>query len=814
MKKKINNNITYDKLFNNEKTNWIKIFIICFLFSFITILPTLLTHKGQFYYYGDFIGQQIPFAIQLQQHLKNGGGLWNWYVELGVDIHNSFNFYILFSPFFWILLLFPAKLIPFLIGPIYCIKVGCMGITSYLCFKDLLKNEKYSLMGGVLYALCGWQVVSMFANHFAEPMIIFPLLLLTFNKAYEEKNITPFIVTTAAALIINYFFFMCEALALILYFLCRVIFDKNYRKPFKNFILVGVGALIGVGLSSITLIPTIDYLMNFDRASEFLNKHVFLYENIGYYLEIIKSFFFFPHYNAYNTFYGIEERWSTIVAYIPVVGPLFVFPFFLTKQPKENKWLKYLIIVFFIFAMIPILNASFIMFNAQFYTRWFFIFTFFLILASIKIMQNKSQYIKQLELSNYIIFGISILLYFIGTFFWVEHPENLIGYNILYVIVSMMFILLSFVVNYLYFTKENVKDLNKNAIVLLIFYCFAAGLGVCPFRDHGCTCMNFAKEQKEYVSEFNESNPFERIIYIETNPQNVGMYLNVPSTEVFLSSGSAGTSKFYDKIEYRGVSSYIPSKYNGFQSLLSGKYFIIQEPKLTTKTILGEKTREKNPDEIKEDILKQDTTNYTYKGEIKEKMSLYENNNYIPFGFYFKYYITESEYEKYSIQSQNNIVLEAILIADENEKFISQYLKKWNKQIHLPSYNAPILRTQTVNNLVLSRNSLSCDITVDEPAVLFFSMDNSKYWQFYINEKPIDKTTVFYGLTGLLLEESGEYKITAKYNNTAFNYGLYVSLMFVIITLIISEIEYKKLQKNIFVTNFEDIEKINGKSIM
>ena len=63
---------------------------------------------GYFHYAGDFNDQQINFYQYANAFVKNGGSF-SWATDLGSGFVNSYSFYLLGSPFFWLSMVVPAR---------------------------------------------------------------------------------------------------------------------------------------------------------------------------------------------------------------------------------------------------------------------------------------------------------------------------------------------------------------------------------------------------------------------------------------------------------------------------------------------------------------------------------------------------------------------------------------------------------------------------------------------------------------------------------------------------------------------------------
>ena len=161
-----------------RRERWhLKAFLLGFGVSVIFFLPFILYDQGYFLYYGDFNVQQVPFYQMIHDAIRSGNFFWSWTTDLGANTIGSYTFYLLGSPFFWLTLPFPSHAVPYLMGPLLMLKMGCASLTAYLYLKRYVRNQNTALIGAMLYAFSGYSIYNIFFNHFHEAIIFFPLLL-------------------------------------------------------------------------------------------------------------------------------------------------------------------------------------------------------------------------------------------------------------------------------------------------------------------------------------------------------------------------------------------------------------------------------------------------------------------------------------------------------------------------------------------------------------------------------------------------------------------------------------------------------------
>ena len=88
-------------------------FLVCCAAALAIYVPFLIIDKGLFQYCGDFNTQQIPFYTYMNGFVKSGAGQWSWETDLGSSVVNSYAFYLLGSPFFWLSALLPQAWVPY-----------------------------------------------------------------------------------------------------------------------------------------------------------------------------------------------------------------------------------------------------------------------------------------------------------------------------------------------------------------------------------------------------------------------------------------------------------------------------------------------------------------------------------------------------------------------------------------------------------------------------------------------------------------------------------------------------------------------------
>ena len=92
----------------------------------------------------------------------------------------------------------------------------------------------------------------------------------------------------------NYYFFVGQVTFTLLYFFLRLL-CKSWRIGPKDFFLLALEAVLGLGLSCALLAPSVMTVLQNYRTSEYINGwNAVLYNNVQRYLHILTCFFFPP----------------------------------------------------------------------------------------------------------------------------------------------------------------------------------------------------------------------------------------------------------------------------------------------------------------------------------------------------------------------------------------------------------------------------------------------------------------------------------------------------------------------------------------
>lgn len=755
------------KKYNKSHFGWL--LLLSAICAIVTVGLVVYRNGGIFTYYGDYNCQQIAFYMHAHELVKTGQIGWDWNTDLGVNFIGSYSFYLLFSPFFWLTLPFETSAVPYLMAPLFVLKFMTCAATSYFYIIRFIKDRRFAVIGGLLYAFSGYCIYNLFFNHFLDVVAFFPLILIGLEMLITEDRHGPFALAVALNAIVNYWFFIGEVVFTVLYFFIRIT-DRNVSDKFKKFIFVGAESVMGLLAAAVVVLPSVLAILDNPRtgADNFINGwNLWLYYSEQRVPAIIASFFFPPDMpSKQNMFTGQGAQWASMAGWLPLFGMSGVIAY---CRCVKNDWLKKMIIACCVFALVPVLNSLFILFNHSFYARWYYMFILMLVLATAKALESSAEggensvdLRKGLIPSICVIVGLILILFLTPVHYSDGNWELGLLYNDSWFFLSAGFaVVCSFLATLLWFLQK--KKYYRNLLVLLTacicgIYGFAyINLGYTFAGDHE-EIINDAVGLAEEMEIPSSENEFARADFYECF-ENMGLYWNIPSIRCFHSVVTPSIMEFYPTVDVkRDVSSKPEFSHYALRALLSVKYIYSDAEETTENSNLCE--------------------GFEYL-KTENGYHIFENTNYIPMGFTFTKYITEDQY--YSIhESLRSEVLISCLVLDESQaKLYGQYLEH-ELSPEKPFYYEDFRQEVRYRNISSSykftydENGFTSKIYLTRDNLVFFSVPYEKGWTAYVNGKETVIEKVDVGFMAVFAE-SGFNEIVFVYETPGLKAGAVIS---------------------------------------
>ncbi len=778
----------------NEESPWYYyrlVLLVSFVVSACITIPFILyeyiqTGSAVFLYYGDYNAQQIPFYEHCIRMVQEGSFGWDWVTDMGSNFIGSYSYYMLGSPFFWMMCIFPAAWAPYLMAPMYMVKYIVASLLAYAYLQRFVKNKNYAVIGAILYAFSGFQIYNTFFNQFHDVVALFPLLLIGMEEYVQNNRKGLFVIAVCLNAMVNYFMFAGQVVFCIIYFLCRFT-TKSFKITVGKFFGLAFEAVIGLLLALCIFLPGAAALMGnsridnsyidiFSQAIEYLQdkdweaagkefKRLLVYQYNGEfywqrYGQIFESYFFPPDIpSRVNFFNGHQTRWASISMYLPLIGMNGVFALFTVKK---RAWLKRIVVILTIMSFVPILNSVFFLFNTSYYARWLYMMLMMFSLATaVSLDDGRTKWKIPTAISTVICTLIVIPLGFV----WHENEKFVfeLGFpprkDRFWIWVALAFIGIG-VTAYIIRKYRGTKLFERALLIAVsgmtvVYGCFHILNG----KEHSHSSKFLVDQCIEgTVTLPDPHEEFYRIDQYKSNNistlDNLGIFWEYPTIECFHTVVPPSIMEFYPYINVeRNVGSRAYSSIYGLRAFTSVKYSLIESAKNENKT-------------------KHNTLGFTYM-KTENGFDIYENDNFIPMGFAYNEFMTQTDFEKcYDESIRHRVLCSYLVVPDDMADYYSKFMTRVTNGITASSENfeksVEARRKTTCDSFDYSSDGFTASITLEKPEIIYFSVPYEEHgWSATVNGKEKDVLRVTYGFVAVECE-AGNNDIVFDYSTPGF----------------------------------------------
>ena len=803
---------------NGEKSWYVPVimFASSFLMYILAVLPIFIKRGLPFFYYGDYNVQQVPFYIVAHRAVRSGEFFWNWNMDLGGTMAGDFSFYLWGSPFFWVTLLFPEQAIPYLMPFLMALKYAFCGMCAYLYIRRYVSKYTYAMIGGYLYAFSGFNACNIVFNHFTDSVAFFPLYLLTFENLMAvddqstERKFKPagkklmyFALMTAYMSVVNYYFFFGQIVFFFLYAVIRYVRTNKALNVLKMILRASFGGLLGVFISGFFLMQAYAGIAGNTRLDNYINGYnMLVYPSEKLIWDIIKSVSMLPDIIGKGTlFYTGTVKNASLAAYIPMFGMSGVIAYYLLH--KKKSWEKTLMTTCFVMAFIPFLNSTFSMFNSAYYARWYYMPILIMCLMTAQVAEKgKSPQLKKGAVAAVLMFVFFIVVYLLPSqndagdivlFNMTDNKAIFLRDALGTAILCLILLVIVFLVpKNKAFRGKAVRD--KIVLFSVIISCIIATF--VPIKNGSSIISDRGKKMWQEQMLFNKVEVDQSAFCrgeVDSTSTNYDMVWGIPSLHCFLSTVPSGIFTFLENCcdLTRTVETNIPISRAGARALLSGKYYFENAEISKTRPFANG----------------EGTDGYFFL-KNENGFDVFENINFIPMGYTFDYYITESEWEDLEAKEHDYDLVRALIIPDEVAYRLGDSLNM--EEIKAEEIEADELTYLEFTELCSKRAATSCtEFTTDtygftaktavfrDNTLLFFSIPNTKGFSCTVDGFDTELITVDYGLMAIPVS-GGSHDIRVTYTPEGFKSGLIMSIIGVLTAIgyAIGCRELKNIKKN------------------
>ena len=721
---------------------------LCALTAALIFLPFYLLDGGFFHYAGDFNSQQISFYRYMNGFLKGAGypagyggvkNTFSWATDLGSGTMNAYSFYLYGSPFFWLSVLLPHSWLPYMMVPLLVLKFAVAGGGAYLYLRRYVKDPNFAVLGAALYAFSGWGLYNIFFNHFIDVLALFPWMLWALDETIYEHRHGWFAFWVAVNLLNNYFFFVGQVLFLVIYFVCKLSAGEFRLTP-RLFGQLAFESLLGVALGFVVLWPTVLSVLQNPRTIDLSSGWGFLtYSKPQQYLAILLSWVLPPD-SPYMTSIWSEGiiKWTSMTAYLPLCSLAGAMAYWRSRKADSKKRI---VAVCAVCALVPVLNSAFYALNSSYYARWYYMPTLILAAMTVNALEDPdvdldapARGIGWIMLATLVFAVVPVRDDTTGTgsFGVLKNPEQffvVLGFGLL----GLML--------YRYLCgiwRQNSRFAQRMTAAVVAFACVFSMVHIGIGKFGQWYTDSDLVEQDNNALLLKEDLP-EGDYRVDTYKihDNIGMWLDKSCLQYFGSTAAPSILSFYPALGVkRDVRSQPELSNYALRGLLSVRYLLT--------TLAHQKQFHAEADE-----------GWAYYDTLDGYVR-YENQNYVPMGFTYDYYLTEAQYEDTVTPTRSNLLMRALVLTEEDAVAYGQYLTP--------------LPTAELNDLTYTRYTQDCadrrasactafemtsagfhaEATLDRTNLMFFSVPYDDGFTAYVNGQETEILRVDEGLMAVL----------------------------------------------------------------
>lgn len=617
-----------------EKSRYGRVFLLCFLVAAALFLPHCIADAvwggGYFHYAGDFNDQQINFYQYANNFVKQGG-TFSWATDLGSGFVNAYSFYLLGSPFFWLTLWVPSRLMPWMMVPLLCLKMALAGGGGYLWARRWVRSEDWSMVAGCLYAFSGFTVYNIFFNHFLDVVALFPYMLASLDDAVLDGKRGRFPFWVALNLVNNYFFFAGQAVFLILYFLCMLA-GRAYKIGPRRFAVLAGETLLGCAMGCVLLIPAGLSLIQNPRTIDPYNGYGYLlYGNSQQYGAILYSAFLMPDAPYFRDMFqeGILKH-TSMTAYLPLVGIAGGIAF---CRGRRSHPFTYIMKACILCAFVPVLNSAFYALNSSYYARWYYMPVLVLCGATGYVFSRPHLAEQQVPRAWRMVALVTLSA---AVFALVPNTDEEGNFQLGVVdlqprfwgifAVSVLGVLLFWVLWKLARNRRGWAKAMLAGVLAFSFFYGTVHLSLTKYPQWG-TDSDLIAETYDSVAELDELLPEDAFYRLDAYGahSNLGLWFDKSCLQFFNSTVAPSIMEFYPEVGVtRDVNSKPDAQNYALRGLLSVRYTLVAK-------------------DSADDWDGENLSGWTLCGQTSA-YDVYQNDNWVPMGFTYDFYVTKASW--------------------------------------------------------------------------------------------------------------------------------------------------------------------------
>jgi hypothetical protein len=508
--------------------------------------------------------------------------------------------------------------------------------------------------------------------------------------------------------------------------------------------------------------------------------------------DILHSFFFPPELPARANFFpDANNKWSSMAAWLPVFGCTGAIAYFQSR--KHTDWLRRLLIALFFCATIPVLNAMFQLFNQMYYARWYYMLVLMLALATMRCFEQDERYpvhwTRAIGWAGGFTAAFTILIGLVPKPESAneEAPEFTIGLEKyldrfwFYVCIAVgCLVLTALLVRMFLDDKRRFMTWCTAACVcvslLFGWYFLAAGKANSNYPD------DYVIEKLIEGGDFNLPDDGFARTDMHEGMDNQGMYWGQSTIQAFHSIVPGSVMDFYNSVGVsRSVASRPNSEHFALRSFLSVRWLFDYAQNEDDVQLYSKEAEEFFS---VDGVTKMPGWRYY---DTQDGYHIYENECYIPMGFFYDRYITRSEYNVLNETERQFILLKALVVEDEDVDKIplahldinATYFDGYDYERDCADRAA-----SAATNFAVDDNGFTATVTTDTTNWVFFSVPYEEGWSATVNGKPVTIHKANVGFMAVECPAGENMTVTFRYETPGLYIGARISAVALLLLLV------------------------------
>lgn len=750
---------------------------------------------SEFYLYTDIGADTYTQFYPMYTHFSEYFRTWGyptWTFQQGMG--QNMSFLLLWEPFAVIYYICGPDLILYLMPYVHVLKLIFISLVIFKYLEKIGLPRHWILAGVLLYTFNAFNILGGTWHHYTSQGAAFALLLLALERGIQDGRCGLIAVPTFFVMVWSPFYIFQYSLFILVYIITRLIWMNrlNMRsagKCFSGFLVYGI---LGIGISAFIAVPYISQMLQSPRVTgdavleiPFRQLPFFHLERFDYYLTAFLRFFSNNLQGCGDDFQGWVNYLIAPLFYTGVL-PILLLPASLLSVNKRRR--QVLVLVLAAAALIilfPYFRYALYLFMGEYFMYLSFLISVLIWLTAIAALKRIESFPLNPKVipvfSSVLGFALILAGYFSETVTWTTLLAVLgliAGYSVcLHLIFRPQLRVWVIPVMYVLIITEMMMDANQtvNNRQTVTQQDYLNGTGY--FDDAGSAVRelkavdsSFYRMMKDYFSE--------ECQYPSLNENQLQGYFGTMSYQSF------NQASYIDYLLVNGIIDGVPEQETRWAPGLT------ERPVLLTlahnKYVL---TRSKL-DEFVEN-------GYTPKFQMSDLVVL-ENQNFLPLGYTYSQFITESRFQSFGFAERERLYLQAVVLESlppSGSGLLAEFkdFEKIENEYRSEEYSELIqaLKTDTLEVTEFSHTRISGRIRIDTPKLVYFGIPYDKGWKLTDNGHNAELLRANIGFMGTLLEPGG-HELQLEYAPKSHLAGAGISGISVAVFLMVNLIHSRR----------------------